>query len=90
MKYDCSHHPDSVILCNECGCKLTVIDGRWERDDLAEAQRQHETFDQLMASYLMANHGKTPSTTTLSELMTWSYARIVALHAERAERAVRQ
>jgi hypothetical protein len=36
-------------------------------------QRAHESFDWLMVSYLIHNRGKLPSTTTLTELMDWSY-----------------
>jgi hypothetical protein len=37
----------------------------------------HDHFDELMADYLIYHPQKTPSTTTLTELMVWSYQQTV-------------
>lgn len=38
--------------------------------------RHHVALDELLAAFLLANRHKLPSTTTLMEFLTWSYAQV--------------
>jgi len=40
-------------------------------------QELHEAMDLLLAQYLMAHPGAYPSRTSVVELMTWSYQRLL-------------
>lgn len=56
-----------------CG-KCHVFHRNEKPDEIREAHvRAHQSFDWLMAAYLIHNRGKLPSTTTLTELMEWSF-----------------
>jgi hypothetical protein len=46
-----------------------------EARDRLLAEQAHIGLDLLIAEFLLANPGKTPSTTTLMELVEWSHNR---------------
>lgn len=66
---------ENDVVNRYCGNCHLFHDEAERRDDVIRAahQRAHESFDWLMAAYLIHNRGKLPSTTTLTELMAWSH-----------------
>ena len=53
-----------------------------EHPTLERCHELHQAFDELLAAYLIAHPGATPSTTDAIDVARWSWARIQVLLTE--------